>query len=84
LVPYADWQAANEAPVFVLLLGWEGQDFKRLARLLTTKLEHALLPYGISGLIIHPNMPSNRTAARLGEQQRRNGRAACGKVAGVG
>jgi hypothetical protein len=46
--------AENDAPLIVVLyLTWEGTDFGRLARGLSTKLEKALAPYGWQGFIVN-------------------------------
>ncbi len=49
--------APGQKLALVLVLCWRQEDFKRLARLLQTKLERALAPYGMQGFIVDEHEP---------------------------
>lgn len=54
LTPFAAWSAGGQQLIFILLLTWESEEFKRIAIRLSQKLEQALSPYGINGIVINP------------------------------
>ncbi|MEN9867859.1 MAG: hypothetical protein RL748_3449 [Pseudomonadota bacterium] len=44
--------ASRQNLTIVLIISWELNDFKRLAKALQTKLERALQPYGLQGFVV--------------------------------
>jgi hypothetical protein len=53
LLPYANWFESKNPPTVILFLTWDIDDFKRIAKFLTQKLNTALQPYGLEGFVVN-------------------------------
>lgn len=64
---YSNWFDSKQPPIVVLFLTWNINDFKRIAKFLTQKLNTALLPYGLEGIVVneHERTGLNYTVSRI-------------------
>lgn len=56
LAAFSSWCGGTESLTVVLLLTWDINDYKRMAKLLQQKLNAALRPYGLQGFVVNETL----------------------------